>query len=80
MDTVKSNKDILAWYHADMSAINPNVACQALNVDPSTTLVHQKRRHLNPIRVEAVKSEVGKLMSIGFLRESLYPVWLANLV
>ena len=50
----------------------------ALNVDPFATPVRQKRRPLDLVRAEVVKSEVGKLISIGFLQESLYPVWLAN--
>ena len=59
--TVRNNQDILAWCHADMTRINPNVACHALNIDPSATPVRQKRRQLDPVRAEAVKADVNRL-------------------
>ena len=78
MATVRSNQDILAWCHAGMSGINPNVACHTLKINPCLTPVRRKRRPLDPVMAEAVKAEVDKLISIGFLRESLYPMWLTN--
>ena len=80
METVKKNKDILAWSHAEMTGINPNIACHMQNIDPNATLIRHKRRPLDPVRAEATKMKVDKLMFIKFLLESLDPVWLANLV
>ena len=37
VDTMRSNQDILAWFHTYMIGINPNVACHTLNIDPSAT-------------------------------------------
>ena len=65
--TVKDNLDILVWCHADITGINPNVVCHTLNIDASVTPIRQKRRSLYPVRAEAVKAEVDKIMSIGFL-------------
>lgn len=68
IDTVRSNQDILARCNVDMIGINPIAACHALNIDPSATPVRQKRRPLDPVRAEAVKSKANKLISIGFLQ------------
>ena len=32
VDTIRCNQDILALCHADMSSINPNMACHVLNI------------------------------------------------
>lgn len=78
MTTVKRNQDILAWSHANMTGIIPNIACHALNIDPNATPIFQKRRPLDSVRAEEVKEKVDKLISINFLPESLYLVWLVN--
>jgi hypothetical protein len=31
-------------------------------------------------KVEAAKTEVRRLLNVGFIREVTYPVWLANVV
>ncbi|KAI5337353.1 hypothetical protein L3X38_016624 [Prunus dulcis] len=42
--------------------------------------VRQKRRAYDPERYEAMREEVDRLSSIGFIREVDYPTWLANVV
>ena len=75
---VEENQDLLAWSHSDMTGIDRNIICHALSIDPNATPVRQKRRPLGTERAEALKLEVEKLSSINFIREAVYPVWLAN--
>ena len=49
-----------------------------LNIDPSVRPIQQKRRAYDKIRLEAMKSEVKKLLEAGVIRELQYPTWLCN--
>lgn len=73
-----ANLDVFAWKHGDMVGIDPKVSCHHLNIDPKFTSHRQKRRTLNPERYEALKEEVHKLVSNGFIREATYPKWVSN--
>ncbi|KAL2491337.1 Integrase catalytic domain-containing protein [Abeliophyllum distichum] len=75
---LKSNTDVFAWEHADMEGIDPTVSCHKLNTSPDVRPRQQRRRPLNPERYEALANEVEKLLKCGFIRESLYPRWMAN--
>ena len=61
-----------------MIGIDRNIICHTLNIDEGATPIKQKRRPLEVKRAEALKLKVKKLYSINFIREALYPVWLAN--
>ncbi|XP_052181999.1 uncharacterized protein LOC127794788 [Diospyros lotus] len=77
---LKENMDIFAWAPADMPGINPKVICHHLNVDPHFKPMHQKKQNITPDKLVALKEEVDKLLEAGFIREVLYPDWLANVV
>ena len=49
-------------------------------VDATFKPVKQKRRHFNTERNAAVQEEIDKLLKAGFIRESRYPEWIANVV
>ena len=63
-----------------MPGINTEVIAHKLNVNPSTSLVKQKRRVFALERNAAVMEEVDKLLKAGFIREVYYPEWLVNVV
>ena len=71
---------MFAWTHSDMEGIDPSVMSHRLNVDPNRKPVRQKRLAMDTERYQALKEEVDKLLSNGFIKESFYPSWLANLV
>ena len=71
---------MFAWTHIDMVGIHPKVTCHLLNIDPQAKLVRQKRRALDADHYKALQDEADRLLKIGFIRESYYPDWLANLV
>ncbi|KAL2513369.1 RT RNaseH 2 domain-containing protein [Abeliophyllum distichum] len=54
------------------------VACHALKVDPKVRPKIQKRRPLSAERYGALKEEVEKLLTNGFIREAVYPQWVSN--
>ena len=77
---LKSNLDVFAWTHDDMSGIDPSTICHKLNVNPSIRPIKQKRRVFALDRNQAISDEVGKLLTTGFIKEVCYPDWLANVV
>jgi len=77
---LRRNQDVFAWSHEDMPGIPPSVIVHKLMVDPSHRPVKQRRRSFAPERNQAVAEEVQKLLKAGFIREVVYPEWLANVV
>ncbi|XP_034198943.1 uncharacterized protein LOC117614289 [Prunus dulcis] len=63
-----------------MPGIAPEVISHKLSISPVYKPVRQKRRSYDAERYEAMRTEVDKLQTIGFIREATYPVWLANSV
>ncbi|CAL2239909.1 unnamed protein product [Prunus armeniaca] len=63
-----------------IASISPDIISHRLNISPAVRLVRQKRRAYEPERYEAMKAEVDKLSSIGFIKEVDHPTWLVNVV
>ncbi|XP_017217112.1 uncharacterized protein LOC108194669 [Daucus carota subsp. sativus] len=78
VEFLRSNIDVFAWSHADMTGIDPNVMCHRLNIDPKKKGISQKRRPISGERAEALKAEVDRLQKVGLVKEAYYPDWLAN--
>ena len=49
-------------------------------MNPESKPVHQRRRVFAPEQDQAVRDEVARLLTAGFIREVYYPDWLANVV
>ncbi|CAH9076796.1 unnamed protein product [Cuscuta europaea] len=64
----------------DMLGIHRRVITHRLVVDPSVTLIKQKKSYLSVERRDFVKEEVTMLLAIKHIREVKYPSWLANVV
>ena len=77
---LKRSTNVFAWTHEDMSGIDLNLVTHRLNVSSSYQPVHQKKRVFASRRDNAIKEEVHKLITSGFIREVYYPDWLANVV
>ena len=71
---------MFVWTHADKVWINLKIICHKLNIDPQVKPVSQKQRALDADRYKALQHEVDLLLKIGFIRESYFSDWLANLV
>ncbi|KAI5349842.1 hypothetical protein L3X38_002733 [Prunus dulcis] len=63
-----------------MPGIAPEIISHKLTISPAYKPVKQKRRSYDAERYDAMRPEVDKLQTIGFIREATYPVWLANFV
>ncbi|CAL8999792.1 unnamed protein product, partial [Prunus brigantina] len=63
-----------------MPGISPDIISHRLSINPAVRPVRQNRRAYDPERYEAMKAEVDKLSTIGFIKEVDYPTWLANVV
>jgi len=77
-DFLHSNLDVFAWTHTDMTCISLEMACHALNIDPSRVPVKKKKRSMGADRSVALDEYVRNLLAIDFIRESIYPEWIAN--
>ena len=77
---LQQNLDVFAWSHEDMSSIPTEIIQHKLNVNPASKPVQQRRRVFALERDQAVRDEVARLLSAGFIREVYYPDWLANIV
>ena len=63
-----------------MPGIDPIVITHRLNVSPSYKHIRQKKKVFAPERDNAINEEVHKLVTVEFICEVYYFVWLANVV
>ncbi|KAI5323513.1 hypothetical protein L3X38_032585 [Prunus dulcis] len=63
-----------------MPGISPYIISHRLSINPVVQPIRQKRRAYDPERYKAMRAEVDKLSSIGFIKKVDYPTWLANVV
>ena len=63
-----------------MPGIPTEVIQHKLNVNPESKPVQQRRRVFALKRDQAVRDEVARLLTAGFIREVYYPDWLVNIV
>ena len=63
-----------------MPGLDPQVAMHRLNINSNMKPVKQQQRRFRPEIMEAIQSEVRKLIDSGFIREEQHPDWVANIV
>ncbi|XP_073111470.1 uncharacterized protein [Elaeis guineensis] len=63
---------------ADMSGIDSEVMTHHLGVDPTFCPIKKKKRSFALEYQKAITEEMDKLVKAGFIREAMYPDWLAN--
>jgi len=77
---LRENADLIAWSAADMPGIDASVACHQLTVDPSVSVVAQRRRKQFLEKSEAVEKSVKDLVEANFISEAKYTTWLSNVL
>lgn len=50
------NQDVFAWSYEDIQVIDPQIACHGLNLNPSTTLMKQKKHSNSTARAIIVRT------------------------
>ena len=70
---LKDNRDVFAWSHENMLGIDPSVMVHKLNVSPSFTPIHQKKRVFTLERDQTTAEEVHKLLEANFIRRFTTP-------
>ena len=63
-----------------MPGLDPQVAMHRLNINSDVKPVKQQQRRFRPEVMEAIQSEVKKLIDSGFIREEQHPDWVANII
>lgn len=79
VEFLTSRLDAFAWEHEDITGISPDIIMHKLNVDPSDTLVKQKRRNFGTERNKIINEEVNRLLKAGMIKEVDNPKWLTKL-
>ncbi|GAU45897.1 hypothetical protein TSUD_24990 [Trifolium subterraneum] len=77
---LRENAELFAWSAAEMSGIDPEVACHQLTIDPRASVVVQRRRKQSPEKAEAARKAVKYLLEANFIAEAQYTTWLSNVV
>jgi hypothetical protein len=77
---INKNSDVFAWSTSDLVGVNRDIIEHRLQVSLTTRPKKQKLRKMSEMKVEAMKAEVQRLLDAGFIREVVYPQWLANVV
>ena len=77
---VREYIDVFAWNYEDIPGLDPRVAMHRLNINSDMKPVKQQQRWFRPEIMEAIQSEVKKLIDFGFIREQQHPDWVANIV
>jgi hypothetical protein len=63
-----------------MSGVPRELVEHKLKVYPQARLIRQKLCRFTPDKREAIRVELARLVTAGFIREVLHPEWLANSV
>jgi hypothetical protein len=63
-----------------MPGVPRELAKHIIDVNKGSKPMKQRLRRFSPNKKATIKKEIAKLMAVGFIREIIYPDWLANLV
>jgi len=74
------NIDMFAWTATDMSGVDPSIIVHLLAVCRVARPDAQKKQKLGEEKRLAACTEAAKLLQAGFIRETHYTTWLANVV
>ena len=64
---------VFAWNYEDKPGLDPQVPMHRLNINSDMKPIKQRQRQFRPKIMEAIKSEVKKLIDSGFIREEQHP-------
>jgi hypothetical protein len=71
-------RDIFAWSYTKMPGLDPSIVEHHIDTWPDITPVRQKQRPLHPAKAAAIKAEIDKLHTAGFIYPITYTSWVSN--
>ena len=70
--------DIFAWSHKDLTGVPKELCEHSLHVRHGAKPVKQPLRRFSDEKRKTIWDEIFRLRTSGFIKEVLYPDWLAN--
>ena len=71
-------RDIFAWSYTEMPSLDPSIVKHHIDTWPNVAPVCQKQWPIHPSKVAAVKTEIEKLRTAGFIYRIAYTNWVSN--
>jgi hypothetical protein len=71
-------RDIFAWSYTEMPGLDPSILEHRIDTWPDITPVRKKQRLLHPSKAAAIKVEIDKLRTVGFIYPIAYTSWVSN--
>jgi hypothetical protein len=71
-------RDIFAWSYTEMPSLDPSIVEHRIDTWPDITPIRQKQRPLHPSKAAAIKAEIDKLRTVGFIYPISYTSWVSN--
>jgi hypothetical protein len=75
---LRANGDIFTWKPADMPGVPKELIEDCLKVNPKATSKKKRLQRYALDKREAIKKELAKLLTAGFIKEVYHPEWLTN--
>jgi hypothetical protein len=72
-------QDVFSWSYTKMPGLDPTIVEHHIDTWPGVSPICQKQRPLHPSKAMAIKAEIEKLHTIGFIYPISYTFWLSNL-
>ena len=73
-------RDIFAWSYREILILDPSIMEHHINTWLDVAPVRQKQWPIHPSKAVAVKDEIEKLRTSGFIYPIAYTTWVSNLV
>ena len=72
--------DVFAWSYTEMTELDPSIVEHHIDTWLDVVPVRQKKQPIHPSKVVAVKDEIEKLRTVGFIYPIAYTTWVSNLI
>jgi hypothetical protein len=72
---LKEFKDVFTWTYKDLKGIPPKLAQHKIELDITILLTHQAKYKLNPNYIIAIKQDIDKLLTTGFIQSIEEATW-----
>ena len=71
-------RDIFSWSYTEIPGLDPSIMEHHIDTWTDVAPVRQKQRPIHPSKVAAVKANIEKLCTVGFIYPIAYTTWVSN--